>query len=368
MGAPAYNQPVTHGDQLTANDVGPWALQQVPEGSESLATATVPGRGYWLMDTPGEWRPSQTYVYDDDPDNHGGTVPAGGMTIDGYFVPAGTEVAQFLDFSAADFSAQGQAGSYVFRGCRFRSAAIGQSSMFNDFTSTYTNRLLYCDMGSTSADDADYAAAFWKAIGGQDHVVHRTRFSFQYVTFQPNVPGCQMVECYVTDLIFYGGEAGFPGGGGPAHLAVIGCEGGGEGYRILRNYVVPQSPDAGGHEFNNGSTFALENTNGLPYNDCWIKDNLLSGLNYVMLLMGEVAGTTNCEVTGNKITTRYFTDGGKTGTIQVGPTPPAWGSNGNVKSNNTWADDYGTGGDGVTPPSGRQYPNGDGPRAGTVAF
>ncbi len=371
--AVAYNQPVTHGEQLTVNDVGPWALQAVPKGSESLDTVTVPGRGYWLISEADEWRPNQAYVYNNNPANKGGIVPVGGLTIDGYTVPAGTNVAQFRDLSGSDFSAQGQGGNYLFRGCRFRNNAVGQSSQFNDFTATYTNRLHYCDMGSISALDVDYAGAFWKAIGGSGHVVHRTYFSYQYVTFQPNVPDCSFIENYVHRLIYYGGDPalgdpGFPGGGGAAHMACIGCEGGGTGYRVLRNYIVPECPDDGGHVFNNGSVMAFENTNLLPYDDVWIKDNYLSGMNYVILDMGEVAGSTNIEITGNKITTRYFTLGGATGTEQAGPVPVPWGSNGNVKSGNIWADDYGTGGDGNTPTSSRQYPTGNGPRVGTTAF
>ena len=105
------------------------------------------------------------------------------------------------------------------------------------------------------------------------------------------------------------------------------------------------------------------------YTDCQVVDNMLSGINYVILNFGEKAGSTNIVVTGNKVTTRWFTSGGVAGVEQTGPNPPAWGSNGNVKSNNTWADDYGTGGNGTgTPLASRQYPLGNGPRVGTTAF
>lgn len=362
-------QVVTHGEQLQTTDVGPWALQAVSKGSESLDTPSTPGRGYWLMDTPSEWRPAQTYVYDNSPSNKGGTVPGGGLTIDGYAVPAGTEVAQFRNFSAADFSAQGQAGSYLFRGCRFRNNAIGQSSQFNDFTATYTNRLHYCDIGSTSPADVDWQGAFWKCIGGTGPVMLRNYCSYQYVTFQPNVADAIFVENYVTDLVYYYGEVGPPGGGGPLHMACLGSEGGGQGFRVMRNRIVPASPDAGGHVFVNGATVAFEGTNGSNYDDCQVVDNYLTGFNYVILNFGEVAGSTGIVVTGNKVTTQWFTNGGVAGVEQTGPFPPAWGSAGNVKSGNVWADDYGTGGTGTgTPLGSRQYPAGDGPRAGTTAF
>ena len=369
-GGGTFNQSVTHGEQLTVNDVGPWALQEVTKGTESLDTPSLPGRGYWLMDTPSEWAPTSAYTYNNLASNKGGVVPAGGLTIDGYSVPAGTVVAQFRDFSAGDFSAQGQSGHYLFRGCRFRSNAIGQSSQFNDFTSTYTNRLFYCDMGSPTANDADWQGSFWKAIGGTGHIMHRNYCSYQYVTFQPNVPDCRFVENYVENLIYFGGETGPPGQeGSPLHMACIGCEGGGNGFRVQRNYIVPASPDEGGHVFVNGSSIAFEGTNGSAYTDCQVVDNYLSGFNYVILDFGEVAGSTSIVVTGNKVTTRYFTNGGASGDEQVGPNPPAWGSSGNVKSGNVWADDYGTGGTGSgTPLSSRQYPAGNGPRAGTTAF
>lgn len=361
---------ITHGEQLVVSDVGPWALQGVAKGSESLGTVAVPGRGYWLMDTSSEYAPTGTYVYNNNPANKGGVVPAGGLTIDGYFVPAGTIVCQFRNLSGSDFSAQGQGGSYLFRGCRFRNDAIGQSSQFNDYTSSYTNRLFFCDMGSTSSNDANWQGSFWKSIGGTDHVMLRNYCSYQYVTFQPNVPNCHFVENLVEKLIYYGGEAGPPGqAGSPLHMASIGCEGGGTGYRILRNKIAPASPDEGGHVFVNGSSIALENTNGSAYHDCQINDNYLSGFNYVILDMGEVTGSTNITIAGNKVTTQWFTNGGVSGVEQAGPHPVPWGSNGNVKSNNTWADDYGSGGNGTgTPLSSRQYPAGNGPRAGTIAF
>ena len=363
---------ITHGEQLQMSDVGPWSLQGVAKGSEAMQTASLPqSKGYWsIQNDSSVWAPTGNYVYNNNSSNHGGIVPAGGLTIDGYFVPAGTIVAQFRDFSASDFSAQGQSGSYLFRGCRFRCDQIGQSSQFNDYTSTYTNRLFYCDMGSTSAANNEWQGAFWKSIGGSGHIMLRNYCSYQYVTFQPNVPNCQFVENYVEKLIYYGGEAGPPGQeGDPLHMACLGCEGGGHGFRILRNKIVPASPDEGGNVFVNGSTMAFEGTSGGAYDDCQIKDNYLSGFNYVVLNFGEVAGSTNIVVTGNKVTTRWFTNGGIAGVEQVGPHPPAWGSSGNVKSNNTWADDYGTGGNGTgTPLGSRQYPSGNGPRVGTTAF
>lgn len=368
-GMPGGN--VTHGIQLTINHVGPWTLQSVAKGSETLTSSTPPGgAGHaWSITSPSDYGvPGGNYTYSLSSSNHGGTVPSGGVTVFGVFLPAGTIVCQFMDLSQGDFNCQGVGGSYVFIGCRFRNNDIGQSSQFNDNTATYTNRMFYCDMGSTSSLIADWTGAFWKAIGGTDHVVLRNYFSLEYVTFQPNVPNCVFDENYVEQMVYYGSDAGPPGNGGSLHMAVLGCEGGGTGFRMRRNYVVPQCPDLEGNVFDNGATFAFEGTNGSAYHDCQWLDNYLSGMNYVFLDCGEVAGATNIVITGTLVTTKYFTNGGASGCEQAGPNPVNWGSNGNVKSGNNWSDDYGTGGNGNTPPSSRQFPLGNGPRVGTTAF
>lgn len=366
---PAISQTITHGSELTIEHVGPWTLQGVARGAESLDAPSVPGRGYWLMDTPNEWRPSQTYVYSNSASNKGGTVPVGGLTIDGYSIPAGTEVAQFRDFSAADFSAQGQSGSYLFRGCRFRSDAIGQSSQFNDFTATYTNRLGYCDMGGQEpADLSTWQMSFWKAIGGSDHLVYRTYMSAQYVSLQMNANDFVAEENYITDLTWYYGDTAPPGQGEPLHMSSVGAQGGVEGLRVRRNKITCPSPDPLGTVFTQGAALTFGNDIETPWNDVQIVDNYLSGMGYVIRLFGEVAGQTNLVVTGNRITSQWFTNGGRDGVAQLGDNPVDWNSGGNVKSDNLWADDYGTGGDGSTPTSSRQYPAGNGPRLGTEAF
>lgn len=372
-GAPPIAPPVpppagiTHGDQLVITDVGPWALQGVAKGSESLDVVPVPGRGFWMMDTPSEWAPTGTYVLSNAASNKGGIVPVGGLTIDGFAVPAGTVVCQFRDLSGTDFSAQGQGGSYLFRGCRFRQRGVGDPSQFNDFTATYTNRLHYCDMGGLSAADADADAPFWKAIGGQNHRVLRCYMTYQKVALQPNTPNFAIIENYIDKITFFWGPVGPPGGGGPNHTAAIGCEGGGNGFRFQRNRIFVPSPDDAGRVIENGATVAMEGTNGQTYTDCQITDNYVAGANYSFLLFGERAGQTNLVFTGNKVTTQFWTNSGISGPVQAGPFPVPWGSNGNVQSNNTWADDYGTGGNGTgTPLGSRQFPAGNGPRKGTV--
>ena len=362
--------PVDHGSELTIDHVGPWALQGVSPGAEALQTMPLPSRGYWKMDEPAEYAPSTPYAYNNSPTNRGGIVPAGGLVIDGEAVPAGTVVVQFRDFSAGDFSAQGQGGSYLFRGCRFRADSIGQSSQFNDFTSTYTNRLLYCDMGGQEPVSLEtWQMSFWKTIGGQNALMKRCYCSNQYVTFQMNVPGARCEENFIERLTWYYGEEAPPGQGGePLHMSSVGSQGGVSGLRVLRNKILCQSPDPLGTVFTQGAALTFGNDIDVPWSDVWIKDNYLSGMGFVIRLFGEVAGQNNLQVTGNRVSTRWFTNGGASGTAQLGDHPVVWGENGNVKADNLWADDYGTGGDGATPVSARQYPAGDGPRVGQTAF
>lgn len=362
--------PVTHGAQLTLDHVGPWSLQGVPRGQEQLQAVPLPARGYWKMDEPAEYAPNGVYAYNNSPSNRGGVVPVGGLVIDGYAIPAGTTVVQFRDFSAGDFSAQGQGGSYLFRGCRFRSDAIGQSSQFNDFTATYTNRLGFCDMGGKEpASLATWQMSFWKTIGGQNALMYRCYCSSQYVTFQMNVPGAQFLENFVERLTWYYGETAPPGQGGePLHMSSVGSQGGVSGLRVLRNKILCQSPDPLGNVFTQGAALTFGNDVDVPWSDVWIKDNHLSGMGFVIRLFGEVPGQNNLQVVGNTVSTRWFTNGGASGVAQLGDHPVAWGADGNVKANNVWADDYGAGGDGATPTAERQYPAGDGPRVGTPAF
>lgn len=361
---------ITHGDQLTVAHVGPWSIQNVTKGTEVLVRVPVPGLGFWQIATSSEYAPTGTYVYNNNPSNNGGIIPTGGLTIDGVFFPAGTVVCQYSDLSGSDISCQGQGGQYLFRGCRFRQNGVGDSSQFNDNTSTYTCALHFCDMGGLSAQNVDANAPFWKMIGGSNHRCYRNYMTYQKVALQPNSANFQCIENYIDKGTFFWGHTGPPPGGSPNHMASIGCEGGGVGYRIMRNRIFIPSPDEAGNIIENGATIAMEGTNTFTYSDCQVVDNYVAGANYAFLAFGEVAGQTNIVATGNKFTTQYWTLGGLSGILQTGPFPVPWGSNGNVKSNNTFADDYGSGGDGTgnTPLSGRQYPNGNGPLKGTLAF
>jgi hypothetical protein len=389
---------ITHGEQLALASVGPWNLQTTAQGSESLEVVAVPSRGYFRGDAPEEFIPNQTYIYNDDPANKGGTVPAGGLTIDGYFVPAGTMVCQFQDLSGSDMYFQGMTGTFLFRGCRFRNNSTGDSAQFNvaNSGSGLTIHTHYCDFGGLGPNEPD--GPFIKMIGGSNHRVYRCYFSYLATAIQPNVQGMEITENIIDKITYYYGEAGTSGAGPDSttkHLNGISTEGGLTSLIIQRNRITVPSPDestaAGGTNpgqpsygsqsgqlgYGSGSNpgrlttqtdcialFTLQGDNiGDDTTGIQIKDNYLGGSGYCLYGSGPAAK--NNVYTGNKFTTKWWTDGANHGPYTGSV---VFGSNGNVNSGNVWTDDYGTGGDGCTALTDRQYPAGDGPRIGQTAF
>lgn len=417
QGAP-FNQPVTHGDQLTLLDVGPWALQEIDRGTEALLAVSGPGRGFWRFDTPDEFSSTTAWPSNandsnpsilNDPDLHYGTVTGSPVTIDGYSIPVGTRIVQFVEFpDGYDFYAQGTNLQVLFRGCRFRfTATMSGAGLFNDNGANAGQRIYmhYCDVGGASANLPDGATGLMhiKNLGGANHRYLRGYHSYSSTFFQPNVQGCQFIENYVTDYVFAYGEAGPSGSFDSSvyHNNGISCEGGLTSITILRNRIVCPSPDpatgsgataageigygtqpgqtgygsgtAPGRIIGQTDCIALFESNGSPNQgtapgSILVQDNLLGGSGYCLYAGEEDAGNgagQNIHVIGNKFTTRWWTNGGQFGAIAA---TPQWGSNGNYQADNTWADDYGTGGNGSTATASRQYPNGDGPRSGTSIF
>ena len=409
--------PVTDGASLLVSNVGPWTLQGVPRGSEVLGTAlTGPPRGFWRFDTPSEFIPAGAWPSNasdgnpsvlNNPALHGGTVTGSAVSIDGYLIPVGTQIVQFQVFPS-DFNFDAQATSLVvlFRGCRFRfTNGNDGTGLFNDSTSTTAQQVMvhYCDIGLTSLDPPPAASALMhiKFIGGLNHRILRNYHTRSATFLQPNVQGVEITENWIDEFVYAYGEKGTSGTGPDSttyHLNGISSEGGLTSIRILRNRVICPSPDgatgssgsAAGQAgygtqpaqvgYGAGSNpgrlttqtdcIALFSSNGQPNigdgtTGLQIKGNYLGGSGYCLYAANSLGNCQNVVVTGNKVTTRYWTNGGNLGPITD---VPAWGSNGNVTSGNTWADDYGTGGDGATLTSGRQFPAGNGPLAGTTVF
>lgn len=412
-GGTTYNRAVTHGDQLALTDVGPWALQAVPKGTETYQALTGPGRGFWRFDTPDEFSSSTAWPSNandsnpsilNSPSLHTGTVTGSPVTIDGYSIPVGTRIVQFTDFpDGYDFYAQGTSLKVLFRGCRFRwTQGVGGAGIFNDSGATSTQQIMlhYCDIGLTSMSPPDGASAFMhmKNLGGQDHRALRNYHTRSAVFYQPNTQGVEIIECWMEEFIFAYGESGTSGGFDSTtyHLNGISSEGALTRFKAVRNRILAASPDGcvytagtittAGHigygtqpgqtGYGSGTNpgrvigqtdcialFAITGSNiGTSPGAILVDSNLLGGTG-VPLYAGNANGLAqNIHVTNNKWTTRWWTNSGQFGAITDAPT---WGSNGNAQSGNVWADDYGTGGDGSTATADRQYPAGDGPRVGT---
>lgn len=407
-----YGGAVTNGTQLTAAHVGPWALQGVTKGSESLGSLSAPGRGYWRFDTPDEFAPTAAWPSTandsnpavlNDPALHGGVVTGSPVTIDGYSVPVGTRIVQFYAFpDGLDFYAQGTGLKVLFRGCRFRySVGVTGSGLINDNTATSAQQVSvhYCDVGLTSMDPVGGEGLMhFKFLGGLGHRLVRNHHTRSAAFYQPNTQGCVVAENYVRQYLYAYGEAGTSGTGPDAstlHLNGLSTEGGITSLQILRNSILCASPDgstgssgsaagqvgygtqSGQLGYGSGSEpgrlttqtdcIAIFSSNGQPnlgdgVTGIQIRDNHLGGSGVCLYAGNALGNCTNVQVTGNRVTTRWWTNGGNFGVIAD---QPSWGSAGNVQSDNLWLDDYGTGGNGSTGPAGRQYPAGNGPRAGT---
>lgn len=386
LGTPVGFEPaggaVTHGDQLTINHVGPWTLQSCARGAEALVTVPLPGRGYFRLDSGEEegFLSDTAFVGSDtdlanlnNPANKGGRLSAATM-IDGFLVPAGTYVVQFLVLDGI-YCQSFASGDYLFRGCRFRNSEDTFNTAYS--AAGFHIYLHYCDFFGDGPEDTQDGGGFLHILGGSNHRVFRCAFQYVQTAIQPNVNGMLIQENFIDKICYYfgdGGKDGNPATPDNYHLNGVSCEGGLSSLRVIRNRIflpspdgsTPPSYDAPNRVVGQTDCVALFQTLGGPYpgdaeTGIQVTDNFIGGGGYCIYAGG--AGSSNIKITGNKITTRWWTNGAAYGPITD---QPAWGSNGNVKSNNTWADDYGTGGNGINPTSARQYPAGNGPRTGTT--
>jgi hypothetical protein len=347
---------LTHGSQLTRSMVGPEGLglsaaqlRQVNVNDERIGT--------WPSDGIPSWIPSTPYVYNNDPSNHGGVVPAGGMIIDGFTVPAGVWVAQFDDFGGQSIIINGDnAGTsphlpgVVFRGCRWR-GAIGAPGFLNIYQGSHTNVwLLYNDAGGLGAADSQYnEVPFQFTDASTNGVFARNYISYTTTGILVNQAAPQIIENFIEKITLYYNDAPPPGESTGKHLNGIKLHGGHTNTLVLRNKVLLQSPDDAGRTigqtdaiglfqyagtFSPGTGINLDGSKGYQ-----IRDNYVGGAGY-SFYAGQNAGTAastcqNVVFSGNQITTQWWPQGGYFGAVSA---EPAWGSLGNQALNNTWAD------------------------------
>jgi hypothetical protein len=346
---------ITHGEQLTLADVGPWALQGVAKGSETLTTLNstqcAERVSTWPSDGRPSWIPGTDYVYNNNPSNHGGVVPAGGMTIDGYFVPAGTWVAQFYNFSTDIIISGSNSGTsaawpgVLFRGCRMR-GKYGAPGWFNQ-NGQATGGIIwitYSDAGgdvqgapSTNMCESIFES---KGMGSSDRLyVIRCHLSVATTLVFMRNSGDACIENYCRDVQDFGDSS--------KHLNGIGNSGGQTSTTWLRNNmvlvkradstqltdVIQMAADDG--QYLGTGTCALTGLTGYQ-----IRDNYLGGAAYTLQLGQDKANTTtaslqNLNVVGNKFTTSLYANSGQNGLGYKGPIN--WGVQG-TWSGNTWAD------------------------------
>lgn len=375
---------VTHGSQLTINHVGPWTVQGAAKGSESLVALNTTQLAERISTYPGNgrpsWIPGTDYVLNGDPSNHGGVVPSGGMMIDGWFVPAGTWVAQFYDMSANNIIVEGGPGwiGFMARACRQRNnwsspGFVNYNALANG-GSTWFN---YCDAGGLDVVPPNICESIFESqgIGPNDrqYIIRPYLSIATTLAFGRNngdafiEPFCEVVPRYFNDDTYHlnglansGGQTATlwlrarlnfsPQPGYPTNP-----------YFKSQNDCFQMAADGGAYP---GTGTNLDGSTGYVMKDSWVAgaDHMLQG--------GVDKGNTsadvsNVQVSGMQFSTYYFENGGETGIAYKDPT---WGVQGNSWDpvTNIWADDYGTGSwDPVTLNTLRQYPNGDGPRAGT---
>lgn len=336
-------KPLTHGEALTTSLVGFTGLGRV-----ATDLVKVDPNGWRISTWPGwgkpPWIPNRPYVYNNSPSNHGGIVPAGGMTIDGYRVPAGAWVSQFHDYTDSLY-AEGDAGGeappwpgMVFRGCRMRFPMDG-TGFVNDWASgnpmSSIGRgwwFLYCNAGGPSPNSSGDTAVVFKPYNPT--VFLRNYISWTATGIQPNLRGpVDIVENYIERLTMF--QPSY-------HLNGIEFNGDTSGaFRVLRNYVVGQTPDDAGHTVDQTTcvgfgldtfTYPGGGTNLDGSRGYFIRNNYVGGTGYCFYAAGNRGS--GLTFTGNKVTTRWWPNGGYYGAITDAP---IWGHNANVQSGNTWA-------------------------------
>lgn len=168
---------------------------------------------------------------------------------------------------------------------------------------------------------------------------------------QPGSTGPQIIENFIEKITYFYGDPGPPGESGGKHLNGISLNGGQTNALLLRNKVLLQSPDEAGHTINQTDCvyfkqepgkFPGTGTNVDGSRGYLVKDNYLGGGGYVIYAGWDASYGTptpgslqNMQIVGNQITTQWWPNGGSGGPLAHEPT---WGTYGNVKSNNTFAE------------------------------
>lgn len=352
------NTGIMHGSQLTTSMVGPAALGVSMGQLRKMGNIGDVRLGTFVRDGRPSWIPGTPYVYNNDPNNHGGVVPAGGMIIDGFSVPEGVWVSQFNDFVGQGMVINGdnegttsKMPGVVFRGNRWR-GAMSAPGFLNVAWGSHTHIwIFYCDAGGLGPADSQMNDVPFK-IGDitTNSYFFRNYISYTTTGLQPLSYGAQIIENYVEKITYYYNGDSPPGETTGKHLNGIAMGDGIDNALILRNKVLVQSPDDAGRVVGQtdaisfiqdpspaGYTGAGGNLDGsIGY---MVKDNYMGGGGYALYagLNGGRPATSvkNMQVIGNQFTTQWWANSGYYGPVAG---QPIWGSYGNINLNNIWAD------------------------------
>lgn len=343
---------VTHGQQLTLNHVGPWTLQGVAQGSETLSTLTSTQLqerlSTWPSDGRPSWIPGTNYVYNNSPTNYGGIVPAGGMVIDGYNVPAGTWVVQFRNFTSGVIISGDNSGTspafpgVLFRGCRMR-GPWGAPGWYNHNGQSHGGIIwiMYSDAGGKSLATNDYCESIFESknyTAGRDksYIIRSHLSNASTLVFMRN-NGHACIENFCSGVSDYGDHT--------KHLNGIANSGGQSCNLWLRNNMV-MSQQAGSTQLTDVIQMAADDgaylgtgTNFDGSQGYAITDNYLGGAAFTLQLgydkNNTITQVRNVRVTGNKFTTSLYPGIGSSGLAYK---TPDFSNYGNTWSNNTYAD------------------------------
>jgi hypothetical protein len=146
------------------------------------------------------------------PNNHGGYLPAGGMTIDGFFIPSGVWVAQFDNFGNQTMVLNGNnnGGSAAFPGIVFRGDSWRGTDAAPGFLVLYANSNMniwsfYSDAGGLgAATNQDNEIPFSLNDGTSNSVFFRNYISYTTTGIQANTASSSIVENYIEKIALFG--------------------------------------------------------------------------------------------------------------------------------------------------------------------
>ena len=179
--------------------------------------------------------------------------------------------------------------------------------------------------------------------------LYRNYFSYTTTAMNAISVEVEAIENYVEKITCYYCPNSPPGESTSKHLNGFQFMSGPTRALVLRNHIVLQNPDEAGHPINQtdaimfndnyGGSLPGTGTNSDGSVGYQIRDNLFGGGGYTVYAgaeSGNPADLRNLVLTGNKITTiGTWPNGGYWGPIAH---QPDWGTYGNVKSNNTFAE------------------------------